>query len=94
MERSRANRCMDGLALKVGDLKINMKELVTASYFTTEENQYLYGGNIGKNEAMLKFTSKLSVGVDMTWESESNKYLGMFVCGNSLIERDVYKRQV
>ena len=89
MERSRANRCMDGLALKVGDLKINMKELVTASYFTTEENQYLYGGNIGKNEAMLKFTSKLSVGVDMTWESESNKYLGMFVCGNSLIERGI-----
>ena len=44
---------------------------------------------LGKNEAMLKFTSKLSVGLDMTWNEDGNEYLGMFVCGNSLIERGI-----
>lgn len=38
---------------------------------------------------MLKFTSKLSVGLDMTWNEDGNEYLGMFVCGNSLIERGI-----
>lgn len=85
MSRQRANRCMDGLVLQTGNLKIRIQDLVTASYFT-EGNEYPYGGNAGKNEAMIKFASKISVGLDKTWESEGNEYLGMFVCGNDLIE--------
>ncbi len=88
MDRPSANRCMDGLVLKTEDVSIRIQDLVTASYFT-EENEYPYGGNAGKNEAMLKFTSKLSVAMDMTWEPEGNEYLGMFVCGNDLIERGI-----
>lgn len=68
MDRQRANRCMDGLVLQAGNLKIRLQDLVTASYFT-EGNEYPYGGNAGKNEAMIKFASKISVGLDMTWES-------------------------
>ena len=88
MDRQRANRCMDGLVLQTGKLKIRIQDLVTASYFT-EGNEYPYGGNAGKNEAMIKFASKISVGLDMTWESDGNEYLGMFVCGNGLIERGI-----
>ena len=88
MDRQRANRCMDGLVLQAGNLKIRLQDLVTASYFT-EGNEYPYGGNAGKNEAMIKFASKISVGLDMTWESDGNEYLGMFVCGNGLIERGI-----
>ena len=88
MDRQRANRCMDGLVLQTGNLKIRIQDLVTASYFT-EGNEYPYGGNAGKNEAMIKFASKISVGLEMTWESEGNEYLGMLVCGNGLIERGI-----
>ena len=88
MDRQRANRCMDGLVLQTGNLKIRIQDLVTASYFT-EGNEYPYGGNAGKNEAMIKFESKISVGLNMTWESDGNEYLGMFVCGNGLIERGI-----
>lgn len=88
MDRQRANRCMDGLVLQTGNLKIRIQDLVTASYFT-EGNEYPYGGNAGKNEAMIKFTSKISVGLDMTWESDGIEYLGVFVCGNGLIERGI-----
>ena len=69
MDRQRANRCMDGLVLQTGNLKIRIQDLVTASYFTGG-NEYPYGGNAGKNEAMIKFASKISVGLDMTWESD------------------------
>lgn len=89
MDRQRANRCMNGLLFKMGNTEIRIQDLVTASYFTTEENEYSYGGNAGKNEAMLKFVSKLSVGIDMTWKMEGNEYLGIFVCGNNLIERGI-----
>lgn len=88
MDRQRANRCMDGLVLQAKNLKIRLQDLVTASYFT-EGNEYPYGGNAGKNEAMIKFASKISVGLGMTWESDGNEYLGMFVCGNGLIEREI-----
>lgn len=88
MDRSRADRYMNGLILKTGNTYIRIQDLVTASYFS-EKNEYPYGGNAGKNEAMLKFTSKLSVGLDMTWDDDGNEYLGMFVCGNSLIERGI-----
>ena len=88
MDRSKADRYMNGLMLKTGNTVIRIQDLVTASYFS-EENEYPYGGNAGKNEAMLKFTSKLSVGLDMTWNEDGNEYLGMFVCGNSLIERGI-----
>ena len=43
MDRQRANRCMDGLVLQAGNLKIRLQDLVTASYFT-EGNEYPYGG--------------------------------------------------
>lgn len=86
MDRHKADRYMSGLEIECGNMIIPIRDLVTASYFT-DGNEYPYGGNIGKNEAMLKFTSKISVGLDMTWETEGNEHLGMFVCGNSLIER-------
>ena len=37
---------------------------------------------------MIKFASKISVGLDMTWESDGNEYLGMLICGNGLIEKE------
>ncbi|WP_276949491.1 DrmE family protein [Enterocloster lavalensis] len=85
MDRYRANRYMNGLTIGYGDSEISILDLVTVSYFT-DENEYHYGGNTGKNEAMLKFTSKISVGHDMTWNTDGSEHMGMFVCGNSLIE--------
>ena len=85
MDRYRADRYMNGLTIRYGDNEIGILDLVTASYFT-DGNEYPYGGNTGKNEAMLKFTSKISVGLDMTWNIGGNKHMGMFVCGNSMIE--------
>lgn len=39
--------------------------MVTASYFT-EEDEYRYGGNAGKNEPTLKFTAKVSAARPIT----------------------------
>lgn len=86
MDRYRADRYMKGLTVRYGDSEISILDLITASYFT-DGNEYPYGGNTGKNEAMLKFTSKISVGLDMTWNAEGNEHMGIFVCGNSLIEQ-------
>lgn len=85
MDRHRADRYMNGLTIGHGDSEISIRDLVTASYFT-DGNEYHYGGNMGKNEAMLKFTSKIFVGLDMTWNTGGNEHMGIFVCGNSLIE--------
>ena len=88
MDRHRAGRYMKDLTICCGSKKIPILDLVTASYFT-EEREYPYGGNVGKNEAMLKFTSSVSVGLNMTYEWEGNRHLGMMVCGNNLIERGI-----
>ncbi len=88
MDRHRAGRYMKGLEICSGSKKIKILDLVTASYFT-EEKEYHYGGNVGKNEAMLKFTSSVSVGLNMTYETEGNSHLGIMVCGNDLIERGI-----
>lgn len=88
MDRHRAERFLNGIEIKYGGIQIRILDLVTASYFT-ENNEYPYGGNAGKNEAMIKFTSKISTGLDMTYESDGNNHLGMFVCGNSIIENGI-----
>lgn len=86
MEKSRADLLMAGLSIRFGMHDIRLAELVTASYFT-DEKEYPYGGNPGKNEAVLKFTSKISVAHDMLYEKNGNRHLGVIVCGNESVSR-------
>lgn len=47
------------------------------------------GGKCRKNEVMLKFTSKVSVAIDQTYVYGGNECLGIFICGNDVIERGI-----
>lgn len=84
MQRNRADHLMNGITLTFGDEKIRLLELVTASYYS-EENEHYYGGNIGKNEPVLKFTGKVSVARQKVMEHGENSNVGLVVFGDELI---------
>lgn len=74
------------ISLGFNKKKINLLELVTASYFT-EEDEYRYSGNTGKNEPTLKFTAKVSVARCLLLSGRGNKHLGLIVLGEDSISR-------
>lgn len=88
MERSRAEYLINELAFRTGEgVIIPLLELVTASYFT-EGEEYPFGGNVGKNEAVLKITGKVSVARELYSDRERNKHIGVIICGNDMINRN------
>lgn len=84
--RDKADRLVSGLSFRFSDKSLSLKELVTASYFT-ETTEYCYSGNQAKSEAVLKFTSKLSVGRRLILEKGGNKNIGLLILGEDILRR-------
>lgn len=86
MPRDRADRIVRGLTIQFGNVEIPLLDLVTASFFT-ENNELNYGGNIAKADPILKFTGKISVAGQLIRGKDGNKTTGMIVMGNDIINR-------
>ena len=84
--RDRVDYLVKNISLAFGKEKISLLELVTASYFT-EEDEYRYGGNAGKNEPTLKFTAKVSAARQLLLSRRGNRHLGLIVLGEDSISR-------
>lgn len=84
--REHADFLVKNISLLFNKKQISLLELVTASYFT-EEEEYRYGGNTGKNEPTLKFTSKVSVARTLLLSRRGNRHLGLIVLGEDSISR-------
>lgn len=84
--RDRVDYLVKNISLAFGKKKISLLELVTASYFT-EEDEYRYGGNTGKNEPTLKFTAKVSAARQLLLSRRGNRHLGLIVLGEDSISR-------
>lgn len=84
--REHTDYLVKNISLGFNKKKINLLELVTASYFT-EEDEYRYSGNTGKNEPTLKFTAKISVARHLLLSRRGNKHLGLIVLGEDSISR-------
>lgn len=88
MDKHMAEYYMENIWIRYGKLEIKLAELATAAWFT-EGKVYPLGVNAEKNEVMLKFTSKVSVAIDQTYVYGGNECLGIFICGNDVIERGI-----
>lgn len=85
MSRERANYLINNLTIRYSlSDSISFLELATASYFT-ENDEYPYGGNLGKTEPILKITGKISVARKMILRPEENKIIGLCVLGNEFL---------
>ena len=84
--REYSDYLVKNISLIFNKKQINLLELVTASYFT-EEDEYRYSGNTGKNEPTLKFTAKISVARHLLLSGRGNKHLGLIVLGEDSISR-------
>ena len=84
--RDYADYLIKNIGLSFNKKKIDLLELVTASYFT-EDDEYRYGGNTGKNEPTLKFTSKVSTARTLLLSRKGNRHLGLMVLGEESISR-------
>lgn len=86
MPKERADRIIRGLTIQFGDKEVPLLELVTASFFT-ENNEIYYGGNIAKADPILKITQRISVAGRLVRSKDGNKTTGMIVMGNDIINR-------
>lgn len=86
MSRERADWLLKGISISFSEKNIKILELITASYFT-EEDEYCYGGNTSKNEAIIKITSKLSVARSLLYSRKGNTHIGLFVFDREIINR-------
>lgn len=84
--RDRVDYLVKNISLIFDKKKISLLELATASYFT-EEDEYRYGGNTGKNEPTLKFTAKVSAARQLLLSRRGNRHLGLIVLGEDSISR-------
>ena len=84
--RDHADYLVKNISIIFNEKRIGLLELVTASYFT-EEDEYRYGGNTGKNEPTLKFTAKVSAARPLLLSRRGNRHLGLIVLGEDSILR-------
>lgn len=85
MSREKADWLLKGISISFSEKSIKLLELITASYFT-EEDEYCYGGNTSKNEAVIKIASKLSIARSLLYSRKGNTHIGLFV-----LEREIMK---
>lgn len=88
LSRERADQLIKGITISFGDKRVCLLDIVTASYFTENEELY-YGGNIGKTEPVLKITSKLSKARSLMMQSHGNTNIGLIVLGHDMIARGI-----
>lgn len=88
MPRDKADLLIKGISIQFGEKKIKLLDLVTASYYT-EEDEYCYGGNTGKNEPVLKIAGKISVARKLLYSRRGNFHIGLMVLGKESISRGI-----
>lgn len=88
MERTEADYLLNNLSFSWAKKKMGLLELVTASYFT-EENEYYYSGNAGKNEAVIKVASNISAARNLVHNQMGNLIMGVYICGSEIISRGI-----
>ena len=86
MSREKADRLVEGISITFEDETISLLDLITASYFT-DGDEYHYGGNTGKNEPVLKFTTKVSTGRSLLLKRGGNHHTGLFVCDDDILQK-------
>lgn len=89
MRRDRADYLINGLTLMFGDKEINLRELVPVSYYTDSEEPFFYGGNSGKNEAVLQICGYISVARQLLSETDGNRKTTILVTGEDVIRRSI-----
>jgi len=75
----------DKCSVHFGGLSVKLSELVTASYFT-ENNEIRHSGNSANTEAVLKFAYNIEVARKDIINKENNYTCGAFVLGDDSIE--------
>lgn len=88
MSREKADFLMKGISIGFDNKEIKLLDLVTASYFS-EEDEYQYGGNTSKNEAVIKIAGKISVARSLLFNRRGNDHLGLIVLDREVIDRGV-----
>lgn len=88
MPRDKADMLVKGISLQFDEKNIMLLELVTASYYS-DEDEYCYGGNIGKNEPVLKFAGKISVARKLLYSRQGNLHSGLMILGKESINRGI-----
>ena len=88
-DRDVFKRIADGVRVEYGDGKsIGLLDLVTASYYTSNLEEYQYGVNPAKTEPILKIASKISAARDLVLDKSGNKTVGFMVVGTDNIASD------
>lgn len=82
--RDYADCLVKNISLLFNNKKISLLELITASYFS-EEGEYRYGGNTGKNEPVLKFTARISTARSLILSRKGNRHSGLIVLGGNSV---------
>ncbi len=86
MPKEEADRLLRGISIRFGKKEAKLLDLVTASYFT-EDEEHSYLGNAGKNEPVLKVCAKVSVARKLIFSKNGNSHIGLIVMGQDMINR-------
>ncbi len=84
--KERINSLVKGISFSFDGKSLSLLELVTSAYYMGED-WYDFGGNISKNEATLKFASRISVAREQLYNQDGNKNIGLFILGDDSIAR-------
>ena len=78
ISKTKADDILNNTQIKCEEQKINLLDLVTASYYT-ENNKFPYAGNTEKAEPIIKITSKLDISRKLVKKESSNRVQGLMV---------------
>lgn len=81
-DRSFFKQIVDGVRIEYGDGKsVGLLDLVPASYYTSNLEEYQFGQNPAKTEPNLKITSRVSTARDLVLDKSGNRAVGFMVVG-------------
>jgi len=85
-DREMFKRIAEGIRIEYDEGKcINLLDLVTASYYTSNLEEHQYGTNPAKIEPNLKITSRISAARDLVLDKSGNKTVGFMIVGSDSI---------
>lgn len=84
--REKADFLFNNITITFNDCEIPLLDLVTGTYYT-EENEFPYRGNNGKNEPVIKVTSKVSIARRLVKNRNGNRHIGITILGEEQLKR-------
>lgn len=85
--RNLADTILKGVSFYVDGITVPLLDIITASYYT-ENNEYPYPGNTGKNDPVIRITSRASVASRLIRNKGANPVLGFIILGEDSILRN------